>query len=39
MIINYLDNIDGIDLIACPLYAVNVEDSERNCEFKNIILY
>ena len=33
-----LDNIDGIGLIACPLYAVNVEDSERNCEFKTIDL-
>ena len=26
------DEIDGIKLLACPLYAVNIEDSQRNKE-------
>lgn len=30
------NNINGIDIISCPLYAVNVEDKKRNNEFKNI---
>jgi len=33
-----LDRLEGITLLACPLYAVNVEDSERNYEFKDIDL-
>ena len=32
------DSIDGIEIIACPLYAVNVEDDARNKEFKNVDL-
>jgi hypothetical protein len=30
------DNIDGIELIACPLYAVNIEDPSRNKEFNDV---
>jgi hypothetical protein len=30
------DEINGIRLIACPLYAVNVEDPYRNGEFKDV---
>ena len=30
------DNIDGIQIIACPLYAVNIEDPTRNMQFKNV---
>jgi hypothetical protein len=30
------DSIDGITIKSCPLYAVNVEDDERNGVFKNI---
>ena len=31
------DEIDGVKIMACPLYAVNFEDNTRNTEFKNII--
>lgn len=31
-----LDVIEGVEIIACPLYAVNYEDITRNKEFKNI---
>lgn len=30
------NNISGIELIPCPLYAVNFEDKSRNKEFMNI---
>lgn len=30
------DNIDGIKIMACPLYAVNIEDSTKNSEYNNI---
>lgn len=30
------NEINGIKLIACPLYAVNFEDTQRNKEFRNI---
>ena len=30
------DVIDGIEIRACPLYAVNVEDVARNKEFKDL---
>lgn len=30
------DNIDGIIIKPCPLFAVNVEDSERNAIFQNV---
>jgi hypothetical protein len=29
------NNINGINLVACPLYAVNYEDPSRNILFKN----
>jgi len=29
------DEIDGINIISCPLYAVNIEDDNRNNLFKN----
>jgi len=32
------DYINGIKIMPCPLYAVNVEDNNRNQEFKNIDL-
>jgi len=28
------DKIGGVELVACPLYAVNIEDNSRNEEFK-----
>lgn len=28
------DNIDGIEIRSCPLYAVNFEDPERNSDFQ-----
>jgi hypothetical protein len=30
------DNINGIEILPCPLYAVNVEDNTRNTLFKNM---
>lgn len=30
------DEINGIKLMPCPLYAVNIEDNSRNTEFKNV---
>lgn len=30
------DEINGVKLMPCPLYAVNIEDDTRNNEFKNI---
>ena len=30
------DEIDGIRILPCPLYAVNIEDDTRNHEFQNI---
>ena len=30
------NNINGIELLPCPLYAVNFEDKSRNKEFMNI---
>ena len=30
------DEIDGINIRACPLYAVNVEDNDRNKQFRNV---
>lgn len=30
------DEINGVKLIACPLYAVNIEDNSRNKEFENV---
>jgi hypothetical protein len=30
------DMIDGIKILPCPLYAVNIEDETRNEEFQNI---
>jgi len=32
------DNIQGVEIIACPLYAVNIEDESRNKEYKNVNL-
>jgi hypothetical protein len=32
------DNIDGIQIRPCPLYAVNVEDKKRNLFLKNLDL-
>lgn len=29
------DEIDGVKIISCPLYAVNIEDDNRNYLFKN----
>ena len=33
-----IDKLDYIELKPCPLYAVNVEDNQRNKEFNNIDL-
>ena len=30
------DEIDGIKIVACPLYAVNIEDEKRNKIFKDV---
>lgn len=30
------DEINGIKIMPCPLYAVNIEDNKRNKEFKDI---
>lgn len=30
------DVINGINILPCPLYAVNIEDESRNKEFKNV---
>lgn len=30
------DEVNGIYILPCPLYAVNIEDEQRNKDFKNI---